>query len=142
MPSIGKLYQGFTEWLEERRRHLKDSFLLIKRSGRMSWYCPKPEKPAREFDKKRFDTEEIEEAYLKTLNGEGLAGDMASMRFQAGALQSCQRAYLLQHTTPARLLVHGYIKNSMEAQGLYAEWMLAKASDLIDSAKAAEEKKR
>lgn len=141
MASIGKLYTGFTEWLEKRKKYLKEELLLIKRSGRSTWYTPLDDKPAREFDKKRFDTEEIEEAYLKTLNGDGLAGDMASARMQAGLLQSCQRAYLLQHATPARLLVHGYTKRSIEANGLYAEWVEDKASDLIDSAKAADEQK-
>lgn len=135
MPSIGRLYTCFTKWLKFRKTFFKERNTDIRKTCKFSWYNPDKDKSPQEFDKKRFDTEECEQEYLRMLNGEGLVGDMASVRFQYSSVEACERAFLLRHTTVPTLLVHAYTENVIETNDLYDIAMTHKASFLVDTAK-------
>ena len=135
MPSIGRLYTCFTKWLKFRKDFFKKRNDNIRKTGKFSWYNPDEKKSPNEYDKNRFDTNECEQEYLKMLQGNGLVGDMASVRFQYSSVEACERAFLLRHTTVPTLLVHGYTENVVETNGLYDECMTNKASFFIDKAK-------
>lgn len=139
MPSIGRLYKCFTKWLKFRKRFFKKRSETIRASCEFAWYNPDENKSPQEFDKKRFDTAECEHEYLRMLKGEGLVGDMASVRFQYSSIAACERAFLLRHATVPSLLAHGYTENVVETNGVYDICMTNHASFFIDKARAQDE---
>ena len=139
MPSVGRLYKCFTKWLKFRKDFFKKRDEDVRQTCKFSWCNPDESKSPQEFDKSRFDTSECEQEYLRMLQGSGLLGDMASVRFQYSSVEACERAFLLRHTTVPTLLAHGYTENVVEAKGIYDEYMTKKASFLIARAKCQNE---
>ena len=136
MPSIGKLCTCFTEWLSFRKIFFSKRNTDLRKTCKFSWYNPNEKKSPNDYDESRFNTSECEQEYLKMLQGNGLVGDMASIRFQYSSVEACKRAFLLRHATVPLLLTHGYTENVVETDGTYDICMTNKASFFIQRAKA------
>lgn len=130
----GKLCAEFTEWLKKREELAGSRREELLKSGSLEGYEPLE-------DAQRFSTQECQEVYLKILKENGSAGDVAAVRFQAGALRSCERAYLLRHATVPRLLAHAYGELTLESNGLYGKYLTDTAADFLQNAKKLREEK-
>ena len=135
MASVKELCKCFTKWLSFRKKFFKERRKDVCKTGKFTWYNPEEKESPNKFSKTRFDVNECEQTYLKTLQGDSLVGDMAAARFQYSAIKSCERAFLLRHTTVPVLLAHGYIENAVETNGLYDKYMTDHASNYINVAK-------
>ena len=130
------LNNDFTQWLEERSTQSKKKLDTIKKDTSRSWYTPQSDKSPRVYDKKRFDTESLQQDYLKAMKDpEALAAEVVALRFQTGHIRSCERAYLLRHASVPRLLTHGYTENVIETNGLYDKFMRDYPAQTVESAK-------
>lgn len=130
------LNEDYTQWLEERFKQSKKNWDSIKKDTSRNWYVPESRKSPRVYDKKRFDTEKLQQDYLKAMKDpEALAAEIVALRFQAGHIRSCERAYLLRHAAVPRLLTHGYTENAIEANDLYGKYMRDYPAYTVESAK-------
>lgn len=136
------LNENFTQWLEIRSKQAQENQKSIQETGARGWYVPSEKYSVRKYHSKRFDTEKLQKEYLDQLKGGGgLAGEIAALRFQAGQISACERAFLLRHTTVPRLLAHGYNENVIETNGLYDKFMKDYPSGMVEQAKKVREKK-
>lgn len=135
MQSVGRLYTAFTQWLKTRKEHAEKNLETLSKTGARDWYCPEEGSSVREYSQERFSTQECQDEYLRMIKGEGLTGDMISVRFQAAHLKACERAFNLRHTTVPRLLGHANTENVVETNGLYDKFMTDYASSLVQQAK-------
>jgi hypothetical protein len=120
----GKIYTEFSEWIQTREDSIKESHDEIKKTASMGWV------------KNKFSTQECEEAYLEMLkNNDGKVAGNIVVRHQYSHIKAAQRADRLQKEKIPRLLIHGYMENAAESNGLYRTVMTRFVKELVEQGK-------
>lgn len=106
-----KLYDTFSEWVENRKKQASEDSIKIQSTLQRNWYRPGKKEEASSQDVKdipdMFPRDDCQEAYVEYLQGKRMPIDATAAKYQNGIISADEQAYRIRHASIPRSLAAG-----------------------------------
>lgn len=108
-----KLYDTFSEWVENCKNQASDTVPKLQKNLQRNWYRPGKNEEATSQDVEEipdmFPRDDCQEAYVEYLQGKRLPIDATAIKYQNGIIAADEQAYRIRHTSIPRSLAAGQL---------------------------------